>query len=383
MANTLTDLAPKLLAQGLMALRGSTVMAPLVNTSYSDRFAEKGTTVDVPIPSAVAVQDVTPSNTPPSTADQTLVTVPITLDQWKEAPFYLTDKDMQQAMRGVIPMQASESIKAIVETINAKIFDQYKSFYGYFGVAGVTPLASDTSEATGVRKILNQQLAPLGDRRLVMDPDMEANALDLRAFQDASFSGTPMTITEGQILRKLGFNWFMDQQVPTHTAGTITTGAIAKAATGVALGEKVIVGTTAASTGAIDWFVGDIILFAGDTQTYVITAAVAEATASTDFTFNIEPGLKQALVGSEAITIKGDHVVNFAFHRDAIAFVSRPLTDNDAGGLGNIIQAVADPMTRIALRLEISREHKRTRFSYDLLYGAKAVRLELAARLAG
>ena len=99
-------------------------------------------------------------------------------------------------------------------------------------------------------------------------------------------------------------------------------------------------------------------------------------------TIYVEPGLKLALAGDETITIKGTHAVNLAFHRDAFAFVSRPLADN-ADGLGNIIQSAIDPVSGLALRLEVSRQHKRTRFSYDVLYGLACVRRELACRVAG
>lgn len=382
MANELSDLIPKLLAQGLMALRGATVMPRLVNNDYAPMFKEKGNTVDVPIPSAIAAQAVTAGATPPATADIQPSTVPITLDQWQEAPFYLTDTDLQKSMNGTIPMQASEAIGALASGINAFIFGKMaKSFYGYTGTAGTTPFGSNTSEATQARKNLTKQLAPLMNRRMVLDPDAEANALELRAFQDASFRADAAGIIEGTIGRKLGFDFAVDQQVPTHTAGTITTSLIAKAATPQAVGLKSVVVTTAAATGAIDLKEGDIIEFAGDDQTYVLTADVAEASASTDATLLINPGLKIALAGSEAVTVKASHVVNLAFHRDAFAFASRPLLDIE--GLGSMIQQAVDPVSGLALRLEVSREHKRTRFSYDILYGGETVRAELGSRVAG
>ena len=40
-----------------------------------------------------------------------------------EAPFYLTDKDLMEANRGVIPMQASEAVKAIANDVNATAKD--------------------------------------------------------------------------------------------------------------------------------------------------------------------------------------------------------------------------------------------------------------------
>lgn len=381
MANDLTAVTPKLLAQGLLALRNMNIMPAIVNNDYSSEFASKGTTVDVPIPSAVAAQDVAPANTPPATADSNPTSVSLKLDQWKEAPFYLTDKDMQQAMDGVIPMQASEAIASLADSVNAYIFSLYTGIYGFEGTPGTTPFQSDTTAATNARKRLNIQKAPPRDRRMVLDPNAEANAINLRAFQDTSWAGSPAAIQEGNITRKIGFDWFSDQQVPTHVAGTITTGLSTKSATAIALGAKTCTATTAASTGACNLKIGDIITFAGDAQTYVLTAAAVQASASTDVALAFEPGKKVAGTGGEAISVKPTHVVNLAIHRDCFAFASRPLAD--VNGLGNIIQGASDPVSGISLRLEISREHKRTRFSYDILYGAMLTRRDLGCRLAG
>ena len=191
-------------------------------------------------------------------------------------------------------------------------------------------------------------------------------------------------ITDGLLGRKLGFDWYQDQQVPTHTAGTITTGLIAKAATAVAAGLKTIVATTAASTGACALLEGDIILIAGDAQPYVLTADATEASASTDVTLNFEPGLRYALVGSEAVTVKATHVVNLAFQRGAFAFASRPLDDIGQDiGLVLASETMTDPITGLSMRLEVTRQYKQTLWALDMLYGGKCIRPELATRLAG
>jgi hypothetical protein len=389
-ANTLTAVTPKLLAQGLLALREHAIMPQLVNRRYEAKAAEKGSTIDVPIPSAITAVAVTAAEVPPSTADIAPTSVAIALDQWYEAPFYLTDKDVLEAMEGTIPMQASEAVKALANNVDNYILALYKKFYGYHSTedTGVTRLVftdssgdpSNTADATQMRTILNRQIAPMTDRHVVLDPGSEGAALNIRAFQDASFGGGVQALLQGQLNQKLGFRWWMDQNIPTHTAGTITTGAIAKASTAQVVGDKTIIGTTAASTGAINWVAGDIIIFAGQTQTYVVTTAVAEASASTDFNFVIEPGLVVALAGSEAISIKASHSVNLAFHRDAIAFATRPLASHGSA-LGVISQSAIDPISGLALRLEVTHEHKRVRFSYDILYGAEVVRREFGARL--
>lgn len=378
MANTLTEVTPKLLAQGLMALREIAIMPRLVNRQYEALAGQKGSTIDVPIPSAITAQDVSPGNTPPSTADVAPTSVAVSLDQWKEAPFYLTDKDMLEAMEGTIPMQASEAIKAIANTVDSFLLDLYKKFYGFVGTPGTTPFGSGTSDATNLRKTLNKQLAPLQDRHCVVDPDAEGNALDLRAFQDASWSGSVQTLIEGDLNRKLGFQWWMDQNVPSHTAGTPGGTPLVDGAH--TAGDKTIaIDGMTATTG--DYHEGDIVTFAGHSQTYVVTADTT-ADGSGDVTLPIEPGLQEAVADNAAVTLKGDHVANLGFHRDAIAFATRPL-EEAAEGLGAIMQSAVDPVTGLTLRLEITREHKRTRFSYDMLYGAEVVRRELGARLAG
>ena len=376
MSNSLANVIPKLLAQGLLALRENAVMPLLVNRGYEVLAGNKGSTIEVPVPSAIAVADVTPGHAPTAGSDSSPTAVSIPLDQWKEATFYLTDKDIAEVMTGTIPMQASEAIKALANWVDGYIMGLYLGVYGYIGTAGTTPFASTTAQATGARKTLNNQLAPLDDRRFVIDADAEANALDLRAFQDASWAGTIAAIEDGKLNRKLGFQWFMDQNVVTHTAGT---GASATTdATGYALGVKTV---TLASAGTGTVLVGDIITFAGDTQTYAVTAG--DADVSGGGTLSFEPGLKVAIATSAtAITLKATHVVNLAFHRDAFAFASRPLTV-DAGTVPGMIQSAVDPVTGLALRLEVTRQHKQTKYSFDLLCGGQLVRRELACRVAG
>lgn len=309
--NHLSKVVDKLLAQGLLALRGTCVMPRLVNSDYSNLAAQQGASIDVPIPSAIKAQAVTPGATSQDTGDISPVSATIKLDRWMEAPFYLTDKDLMEANRGVIPMQASEAVKAIANDVNATLLGLGRKFYGMVGTPGTTPF-STVVDATNARKVLNRQLAPVNDRRIVLDPDAEAAALGLSGFADVSKSGDARPIIDGTIGRKYGFDWAMDQQVPSFEASVMTEGAL---------------------------------------------------------TVN---GANEA----------GAQVVSLAFHRDAIAFSTRPLMDS-ANGLGNLTQSAVDPVSGLSLRLEVSREHKRTRFSYDILYGADVVRRELGCRIAG
>lgn len=388
MANDFQVAVGKIFAQGLVALREHAAILMAVNRDFSDEVKQRGDTIDVTIPSAATVQDVVPSPGPVTGANSAPTKVQIPLDRWKKTDMFLTDKEVAEIANfrpGAKNQQISEHIKKLVNQVANDMYSEYKGVFGFTGTPQTTPFGSgvETKSATNLRTVLNKQLAPLDPRFAIVDPDAEGAALSLRAFQDASFRGDVAGIRDGQIGRKLGFAWLMDQLVPTHTAGTITTGLVAKSATAQAVGDKTIVCTTAASTGACDLKEGDIITFAGDPQTYVLTADAVEASASTDVTLNINPGLKVALSGDEAVTVKGSHVVNLGFHRDAFALAIRPLGTPDGFQGGNVIMSAQDPLTGIPLRLEVSRQNKQNLYQWDILYGVKLVRPELAARLAG
>lgn len=392
MANDLTAILPKILARGLVALRGLCVMPRLVNSDYSAEAKNFGATIDVPIPTAQTVGDITPGETPITPASKTLTTVQIPLDKWKNSHFHLTDKQLGEidSRSNFLPMQASEAIKALARQVNTDILANYKGVYGYTGTAGTTPFALGTgnfplppTDATNLRKILSKQECPPDMRRAVLDLDAGAAALSLPAFQNVAEAGDGGPKIEGVIGRKFGIDWYEDLVIPTHTAGTITTGLIAKAATAQAAGLTTIVATTAASTGACALKKGDIILFNGDTQTYTLTADATQATAATDVNLSISPAKKVALVGSEAITVKATHVVNLGFHRDAFAFANRPAADLGMFTGGHQITQLTDDVTGLSIALEVSRQNHQTLFEFWMLYGSALVRPELAARLAG
>lgn len=372
--NTLTEAVPQILAQGMLALRGKCILPALVNSDYSAEASEKGDTIDVPIPSAITVQAVTPSYVPPDDTGIVPTKVAILLDKWNEAPFFLNDKEIQEAIDGILPMQASEAIKSVAREVNKDLFACYSDallgVYGYTGTAGTTPFASDTSAARNARKILNEQLAYDDDRRIVLDTDADAAALGLSAIADASAKGDKEALKEGKIGRVLGFDWYYDAQVPTHTSSG-GTGWLVNQVGHVAIGDTTVI----IDTGSGDPLVGDIFTVAGDTQTYCVTIYAANT-----ITFN-RPALV-AWQDNAAITFKASHVVNLAFHRDALAFATRTL-EVPGDGMGSIIRSVVDPVSKLTLRLEVSRQHKRTRWSFDILYGCKLVRAELACRIAG
>ncbi|KKL13325.1 hypothetical protein LCGC14_2526900, partial [marine sediment metagenome] len=365
--------------------REKLALVMIANRNYEGEItaARRFATVNVAVPATVATRNVTPDVVPPAVTAVTPTSIAVTLDTWREAPFAMDDKGMQRVDRGIIPTQSLEAAKALANYIENQLWAGLgPAVYGWAGIAGTTPFATDTSEYLDARKIGNNQLMDIDPRFMVIDTDAEANALGLRAFQDASFGGGANVIVNGQIGTKLGATWLMSQLVPTHTAGT-NNGAAQTDATGYAIGLKSVTMDNA-GTGSI--LVNDIITFANHAQTYVVTTGDADVSSGAG-TLSFLPGLTTALPSSNVvITTKGASstwVKNLLVHRDLQTFAMAPLLDG-VQVPGATLQAVAiDEASGLSLRLEVTRQHKQVQWSYDALFGHEVIRGTHGVWLAG
>lgn len=375
MPNILDDVVPKILAGALSSLRENAVMPMLVNGDYSQDAAQKGDTVNVPVPTTIAPTDVVPAAFAPDPADLEINTTPIPLNYWREAAFYLTDKDMADIMDGIVPMQAREAGKAIANAIDLSLLNLYKHVYLHTGTPGVTPFGTDTVEAQNARKLLNRSACPPQDRRMVLDVDADANATGLPAFQSADRAGTSLTISEGLIGRKLGFDWYFDQLMPSHIPtrpnGTPTGYLVNSTTHAVGDSEVEIDGGTG------ELVEGDLFTVAGDDRQYVVRAVNGNL-------ISYLPKAPVEFADNAVITFVVDHAVNLAFHRDSIGLAVRSLQSSELElALGGRSSVMVDPITQIPLRLEVRREYKRVRWSIDALWGVGAVRPDCMCRIIG
>jgi hypothetical protein len=378
-ANTITNVVPQLLAQGLMALRENAIMPRLVNRDYQNLAAQKGNVINVPIPSAISARDVTAGVTTATNQDVSPTTAAVTLDFWKEASFHLSDNDMVSVMEGHIPMQASEAIKSLGNAIDQYILAKHTRFFGAVGTAGTTPFNGSLTVASDARTLLNRQLAPPTDRYAVVDPMAEGNLLLNTQVLQFDQRGDQGGIIAGSIGRKLGFDWHMDQNITTYTPGTAwITGWTFDGSNAAGTATAAVVFT---NSGTVK--IGDIFTLTAGGLGYVVTAAATAVTSST-MNLSFYPPLRTAVATGASLVIGAAgtaYTVNVAFHRDAWAWASRPLAD--VQGLGNLMQSAVDPITGVALRLEVSRQYKQTTFSFDVLGGANVVRPELGVKVKG
>lgn len=383
MANSISDLMLKIISRSFMTLRERLSFVRLINQSYSNEAKRKGATVDIPKSSSITLEDVTPAANNPTTPDTSIEMVQITLDNWKKAAFYLTDDDMGKidAQANFLPGQTQEAIRALANGMNLSVHEQYKGVYGFVGTPGVDPFAT-VETATNAGLVLSQQNCPPDGRASVIDFVAQAKAQALKEFSDAEKVGSASVKLTGEIGQKFGIDWVADSQVQNHTAGTFT-GITVDGANAAGVTEMVM--AAQATTGELAAVVGDIFTIAGQTQTYVVTAA-ATAAAGATATVTFAPALVEATLGGEVVTVKGDHKVNLAFHRDAFGFANRNLIE--VSRLQTLPSAqmkmtVTDPETGLTMELRIREEYHRWVWEFSALWGAKLVEPKLACRIAG
>jgi hypothetical protein len=381
MPNTQSSILDVVFAGALQTLREYCVMPRVVNTDFANVPAGQGDTVNVRVPLAQAVTDVSPNQGPVTPVDNTYEKRTVTLDRWRKAGFYLTDKERGELAGAQIPMQMGESIKALANDINSHILSQYKKVWSSVGAPGTAVFDGTTWNAatTTLRSALSamsSQVVPPSDRRFVLHPVSYAGAIGVEGFVLANQRGTTAALNERAIGRALGLDWYEDQAVPGHASTALSAGNLT--VNGVnAAGASTVSLAKASNTSPL--VAGDIITIASGPAAgqYVVQADISLIVGNT--AVSISPPLRGATAGGEAVTLLAtQNRVNLAFHRDAFTFASRPLQSDAASDL---MRSVADPVSGVALRMEMIRQNKQDYIEFDVLYGATSFRPELAVRI--
>jgi hypothetical protein len=380
-----TNILSTLVSMGLATLRERLALVLIANREYERMItgASRFATVNVSVPATVASRAVSPDVVPPAVSAVTPTSIPVTLSQWREAPFAMDDKGLVQVDNGIIPMQAKEAIKSLANDIEDYLWSLLKPAVSNFaGTPGTAPFASDLDEFLLADKLLNDSLADPEDRFVVLNTTAKASAMGLRAIQDASFrGGKSNSLISGEIGDILGARWLMSQRVPNHTAGTLT-------GTGTTVtGVNAVGATTIALSGGASGTIlaGDIIDFGqtlnGETITYAVVSSVGGSTPSS--VTIAEPGLLAATAGGEVATIKSTFAKNLLIQKHCLAFAMAPLMDT-VKVPGATMQAVAiDEVSGLSLRLEVSRQHRQVQWAFDALYGGAVIRPRFASWIAG
>lgn len=354
-------------------LRAKSVTPRLLTSEYSALSANKGQKISVPMTPTMVVGDVTPGVTPPTPGDMTPAAVDVEMANWKYVTFQLSDKDKFDVRDGNMPKVLSKAMATLVDAIDVSILTAGSEGAGAAtGTAQTTPFSSAIL-AVQANKILNRNKIDKDSRHVMFDADAEANLLALPEFANSQFTGDYQAMTNGTYdgNRRVGSQWWHNQNIPSHTKG-VGTGYVVNGA--LSAGDTAIVVDT--GTGAL--VAGDVITFAADTSNKYVVAAAHAGGAGT-VTIN-SPGLVVDIPDNNAITVANSHVSNLAFSSDSIAFASRPLPASDANAMTDTL---VDDVSGLSVRLETMRGWMQDLWVVSALWGVKAVRSEGIVKILG
>ncbi len=384
MSNTLGVYNPIFYAnEALIYLEKALGMAARVHRGFEqERNARQvGQTISIRRPSTFTAQSA-----PSSAQDLATETVDIALSSWQEVKFALTDQELAYTETNggqarIINDHIRPAAYALADKIDQDGNALYKDVPWYNDAQGSASLL----DLTAPYQTLFDNNVPMSEGMLHLEVNGTQQALfqQLPAFHDASVRGAGMTETlrRGSLGVTMGFEVFANQNVKTHTKGTLSdttpalVGAHAKGATSVAMDDTTLTGTLVA---------GDTFVIAGNTQRYAVTAL---ATASGNaITVTVTPPLVQAYDNDSAITVNLDnHTAMLAFHKNAFAFASAPLPDTIPNQLGAMVATVTDPVTGLSIRSRMFYvgDSSKVVVALDVLYGWKTLDPNLASRLRG
>ena len=321
---------------------------------------------------------ITAANYSPDADADTFGAKSIALDTHVGDRFKLTGTEFQgNNLDFTFLNQVKELVRSCVYKVNADLWALYKkvpyiagnaarSIFNNGTVASSDPLAD-------VGKVLNQNRVGM-NRSLVVGPTEQANAQKVTELKQANAFGDRSVIADGIIGRAQGFDIVMDQQAPTHTTGTITTGLVVKAATTPAVGDTTLVCTTAASTGACALVEGDVVSIDG--YTYALTADATQASAASDVTLSLDRGLVSAPSAGEAVTIATGHgsgVISLAGDMTGFGLVNRVEATSYYGGNTMGSHMVVTHPSGVSLSLGVYEQYHQQLFEASILYGVELV----------
>lgn len=387
-ANTLTRLIPELFAALDVVSRELVGFIPSVNRNTGAERAAVGQAVVWPVAPKMGTFDVTPAMQIPEPADVTIGNGAITITKAKGVEFGWTGEEQLGLSHGpgALTIQGdlfAQGLRTLVNEIERDLA-VVAAVNGSraWGTPGTTPFQTGANQNLGdsaqVRKILDDNGAPLTERSLVIDTSAGANLRTQYNLTRVNEAGTSMTLRDGELLNLHGMSIKESAQVVSRAAGTAALATTNNA--GYAIGATVIT-LAAAGTGAI--LAGDVITFAGDANKYVVAIGDADVAGGGTITL-AAPGLRRAIPSAATnITLAAAATINAAFPRTAIALAARaPALPNGRDAAVEFFTLV-DPRSGLPFEVRIYEGYRKLRAEVALAWGVAAVKREHIALLLG
>lgn len=382
MLNVLTNLIPALYQNLDEVSRELTGFLPSVARNSSAARAAVGESVIVPVSTAMESSDVTPAMTVPDPKDFTMDNVAIQITKSRNVSFGLTGEEFQGLNNGVgANYILGENIKQAIRTLANEMekdvaVEAAAASSRAYGTAGTTPFATDLSDAAQIKKLLDDNGAPMGGRSLIINTTAGVNLRSLTQLTNVGDAGTDMTLRQGELLNLFGFSIKESAGIQNVAQSTISGVTLEAAEAGAT--ELTIKTATPGSLKA-----GDVITIAGDNNKYVVAEANSALAASGKIKI-AKPGLLQAAAADSAVaTVVAASARNIAFTQNAIQLVTR--APALPGGRDAAVDSyiMTDSRSGMAFEVRVYQGYRKMRMEVACAWGVKVIKPEHVATLLG
>lgn len=388
MANTLTNLIPDVYAALDVVSRELVGFIPSVSRNAStDRIALNQTLRVAQTPSNTAGTDIAPAMALPSAADQTIANKTVTISKSRAFPFSWSGEEQYAVSTGpgylsIRQDQIAQAIRTAVNEIESFVATTfYKGASRAYGTAGTTPFGTNTGESAQIKKILDDNGAPLSSRSLIINTACGASLRTLSQLTKANEAGTTMTLRDGELLNLNALSIKESAQIVTTTAGTMASATTASGA--LTVGQTALPLATA-GTGVVA--AGDVITLANDTNKYVVTSvSFAGANPASGDTITIAaPGLLKAQSSAtRAITVVAAYAANVGFSQNAFVLATRLPVLPPEGDIAIAREVVTDPRSGLSFELGVYPGYRMNRYEIAINYGGSVIKPEHSCILLG
>lgn len=393
MANTL--LTPSVITKEALAiLHQKLAFVGAINRSYDDRYAKSGARIGndllVRLPNEFTVR----SGATLSAQNIVESSTTLTVDTQKGVDFEFTSEELTMHIDEFKSRYLEPAMSVLAANIESDALSMTKDVYNFYDGVGAADTLANQNQAG---KLLTDSLAPMSQRSILRNTQATLDFLsDTKGLFNAS-AQIGKQYRDGVLGTIGGFESMESTLMPSHTTGTAVEGDTLYNVDGASqIGSTLVV-----NTGATTFLKGDIITIAGcnrvhpetkaDTgvaQRFVVTAnSGASATSLSISPAIVVTGGKQNVTASPtnggAVTKLGGGASatwqqNLAFHKDAFAFATADLVLPQ--GIDFAAREVMDGISmRIVRDFDIVNDKFPCRI--DVLYGYKAIRPQLAARI--
>lgn len=383
-ANTLTNLVPDLYAGLDVVSRELVGFIPSVRRDSGAERAAVGQNVRYIVTPSASNSDVAPAMQVPEPADKTIGNDFITISKSRKSDFGFIGEEQRglNSGPGYMSVQSdlfSQALRSLVNEVEADVALAAKNGASRAtGTAGTTPFASGVGDAAQIRKILDDNGAPLTGRSCVISTATGAALRTNTQLTKANEAGDMMTLRQGELVDLSGISFKESAQAAFHTAGTAASATTNNA--GYAVGATTI---TLASAGTGTFLAGDFVTFAGDTNIYQIAAGDADVSGGGTIVL-AAPGLRRAIPASTtAITRIASYTANVAFSQNAIVLATRAPELPQEGDLALDRMMITDPRSGLAFEVSLYPGYRKIMAEVALAWGFKITKREHIAMLLG